>query len=464
MMMPASAARTFARLSALQPSEQPSVLMGEAIVVGGSVAGLLAARVLADHAESVVIIDRDEPAALAGARSGVPQGTQLHGLLPVGLVQLDRWFPGFSEQALAAGACAAPAEIRRSYLDGRRKVDVPGEAETLTGSRPFLEGLIRRRTLELPNVKTITGRALGLVIDGGVTSGVRYEAGGDHGVESADLVVDAMGRSSRLSEWLEEGGWERPPMQRMAVNLNYATAVFRRPEKELELNLVLALHSPAKSADVAGAAFAAIEDDRWIVSIGGYGGNRPGHTSEDLIRRLHEDFPPEFGEVADNEMLGEVKTYRHADSRRRDFHVLKRFPVGLVSVGDAVASFNPIYGQGMSSAALHAACLSMYLRSDPDLSAPAGVFFALQRVVVDAAWSISTSADLALPHVNGPYPRGYGLSSWVSKQIIEASITDVEIARHFNQVTQMLRHPSSLATPGTLLRALRANRRSPVAR
>ncbi|MEU2666843.1 FAD-dependent oxidoreductase [Micromonospora sp. NPDC007220] len=457
--MSLSPARVLAALNAVRPPDQPSPVIGRAVVVGGSVAGLLAARVLSDYAESVVIVDRDDP-HVTGGRPGVPQGSQLHALLPGGFLQLERLFPGFRERAVAQGAIEAPPAARRNYLDGRLKVVVPDDADSLAGTRPLLEGLIREQVLRLPNVKTVTARATGLVCDGGVVTGVHCETGGATGVESGDLVVDAMGRSSRLSEWLEQAGWDRPALRRMTVDLNYATALFRRPEAEPEATVVLALHTARMSSDVAGAAFFAVEDGRWMAMMAGYGANRPGRTADDFVRRLREEFPPEFGEVAANEMLGEVQTYRHADSRRRDFHGLRRLPAGLVSVGDAVASFNPVYGQGMTAAALHAACLSAYLRSGPDLGAPARRFFALQKVVVDVAWSMSTSADLALPHVDGPYPRGYRLSSWASRQIVTATVTDVPTARRFNEVVSMLAHPSSLATPGVLLGALRANRRA----
>ncbi len=457
--MSLSPARVFAALNAVRPSDQASPVMDKAVVVGGSIAGLLAARVLADFAESVVVIDRDD-LHLTGGRPGVPQGTQLHALLPGGFLQLEQMFPGFRDQAVTHGAVEAPPAARRHYFDGRLKVVVPDDADSLAGSRPLLEGLIREQVLRLPNVKTVTARATGLVFDGAVTTGVRYDVGGAPGVESADLVVDAMGRSSRLSDWLEQAGWDRPAMRRMTVHLNYATALFRRREPDPELTVVLALHSPQTSSEVAGAAFFAVEDGRWMAMMAGYGDNHPGRTGEDFVRRLRDQFPPEFGEVAGSEMLGDVQTYHHADSRRRDFHALTRFPAGLVSVGDAVASFNPVYGQGITAAALQAACLSTYLRSKPDLSRPARHFLALQRVVVDAAWSTSTSADLALPHVDGPYPRGYRFSSWVSRQIVTATITDVTTARRFNDVVSMRKHPSSLATPGVILGALRANQRA----
>ncbi|MBQ1024065.1 NAD(P)/FAD-dependent oxidoreductase [Micromonospora sp. C95] len=457
--MSLSPARVFAALNAVRPPDQASPVIGKAVVIGGSIAGMLAARVLSDHAESVVVVDRDDLHA-TGGRPGVPQGTQLHALLPGGFLLLERLFPGFREQAMAQGAIEAPPAARRSYLDGRLKVVVPDDADSLAGSRPLLESLIRQQVLRLPNVKTVTARATGLVFDGEVTSGVRCDVGGSPGVEHADLVVDAMGRSSRLSDWLAEAGWERPALRRMTVNLNYATALFRRHETNPEHAVVLALHSPTASVDVAGAAFFAIEDGRWMAMMAGYGENRPGRTAEDFVRRLREQFPPEFAVVADSELLGDVQTYRHADSRRRDFHAVTRLPAALVSVGDAVASFNPVYGQGITAAALHAACLASYLRSRPDLGLPARHFFALQKIVVDAAWSISTSADLALPHVDGPYPRGHRLSSWVSRQIIAATVTDVSTARRFNDVVSMRKHPGSLSSPKVILGALRANRRA----
>ncbi|MFG2050513.1 FAD-dependent oxidoreductase [Micromonospora sp. NPDC048935] len=456
--MSLSRARVFAELNAVRPPDHPSPVLGRAVVVGGSIAGLLAARVLSDYADSVVIIDRDDP-QVSGARPGVPQGTQLHALLPGGFLQLERLFPGFRDAALARGAVEAPPPARRNYLDGRLRVVVPDDADSLAGSRPLLEGLIRQQVLRLPNVKTVTARATGLVFDGTVVTGVRYDVGGSPGVESGDLVVDAMGRSSKLSAWLEQAGWERPVTRRMTVHLNYATALFHRPDTAEAPTVALALHTPKMSSDVAGAAFFAIEDGRWMAMMAGYGDHRPGSTAEDFVRRLREQFPPEFGEVADQQMLGDVQTYHHADSRRRDFHALRRFPGGLVSVGDAVASFNPVYGQGMTAAALHAACLSTYLRTGPDLTAPARDFLALQKVVVDAAWSTSTSADLALPHVDGPYPRGYRITSWASRQIIAATVTDVAIARRFNEVVSMREHPLTLARPGVLVGALRANRR-----
>jgi 2-polyprenyl-6-methoxyphenol hydroxylase-like FAD-dependent oxidoreductase len=454
-----SPARVFARLSDPNPPAVTPVVLDTAVVLGGSIAGLLAARVLSDHAATVIVIDRDDPGASAEPRPGVPQGSQIHALLPGGLVQLERWFPGFTEQTLAAGACPAPVSVRRTYINGVRKVR-GSQATMLTGSRPFLEAQIRRHTLALPNIKTITARVTGLEFGADAVTGVRYESGSERGLERADFVVDAMGRSSRLSEWLAQAGWQRPAVQRMSVDLNYATALLRREGGDPDINAVVALRSPDRSADVAGAAICQVEGARWMIMMAGYVDHRPGRTADDLVRMCRTEFPPEFGEVAGKEILGDVRPYRHAENLRRDFHALARMPARLVVMGDAVASFNPVYGQGMSSAALHASCLSEYLRSDPDLSRPAREFFALQRVVVDAAWDFSTGADLALPHVDGPYPRGHRLLRWISNQIFTASVIDPELGPRFDEVAYMRKHPSSLATPGTLIRSIMVNLRA----
>ncbi|MDT5041124.1 MAG: hypothetical protein QOE51_2109 [Actinoplanes sp.] len=131
------------------------------------------------------------------------------------------------------------------------------------------------------------------------------------------------------------------------------------------------------------------------------------------------------------------------DSRRRDFHRLDRFPSRVTAAGDAVASFNPVYGQGMTSAMLHASCLSEYLCNDPDLTRPARSYFADVRVIVDAAWQVSTMSDLALPHVEGPYPKGYKAIRWASGLIFKASLRDRAMSQQLDKVTAMLAHPSS---------------------
>jgi 2-polyprenyl-6-methoxyphenol hydroxylase-like FAD-dependent oxidoreductase len=455
--------RAFAKISTPETPSSTAVLLKRAVVLGASIAGLLAARVLSDHAEQVVLIERDASDTGIEPRPGVPQGTQVHALLPAGAVQLERWFPGFAAEAVAAGVVKRPADGSRGqfFINGELRVTTPltKELPVLMSTRPFLESLVRDRTLAIDNITLVTGRADGLVFDGDRVTGARYLPAGatEAAVERADLVVDATGRSSKLGDWLADNGWRRPPMRRMPIKLNYASAMFAYDEQISDVWTVvsqtMADAAIGRVARIGG--FNRVEGNRWIMLIAGYGDDRPSRDPEDYITRCRKDFPEVFGDIAERAtMLGEVVTYHQADSRRRDFHELTRFPAGLVAAGDAVASFNPVYGQGMASAMLHASGLSQYLRSQPSLDRPAMAYFELVRVVVDAAWQFSTSADLDLPHVDGPYPRGYRLIKWFSGQLFTASTTDAVISERLARVTAMLAHPDSLAAPGILLRAL----------
>ena len=160
-------------------------------------------------------------------------------------------------------------------------------------------------------------------------------------------------------------------MTRHITGVNYATLYLRREADPGPYVTSAALITPEAGGDFGAAALAAVEDDRWILTLCGYGDCRPVADVADMLRRCRDELPEEFGRVAANEPLGDVVTYRQADSRRHDYARAGRLPAGLIAVGDAVASFNPIYGQGISAAALHASCLDLFLREGHDLSRPA---------------------------------------------------------------------------------------------
>jgi 2-polyprenyl-6-methoxyphenol hydroxylase-like FAD-dependent oxidoreductase len=462
----------FARVAAATPVVGAAPLLGTAVVLGGSVAGLLAARVLADCAEQVLVIEPDEPTDDPGPRPGVPHGGQAHTLLPAGRVQLDRWFPGFTEHATEAGATLSPAERTVAYLDG-----VPshpaGPGEYLVSSRPFLEQRIRLHTLASANVRLLTGRGTGLRFDGIAVSAVRYVlADGTEQLQPADLVVDAMGRSSRLGDWLERAGWERPPLTRLPGYLDYTTGSFHRGADQPEFACATARFGPAsRPAGIAAATANAVEGRRWMVQLAGHRADAAGGL--DLTARCRVGLPPIFAEAAGGEPLGGIDTYHHADSRRRDFHRLIRVPARLVAVGDAVAADHPGYGHGVSSAALHACCLAEYLRTAPDLTCPARAFFELQRVVADAAWQLSTSDDPdRRPVPDRPITWSTvtwaavadrarrRLDGWVGDQIGAAAARDDLIAGQRAAVRDLLAHPTTLRTPAIALRAVLVNQRA----
>ena len=454
--MPESVISVFDALVTAAPPIHRNILFDTACVIGGSVAGLLAARVLSDYADRVVIIERDDVATGYRTRKGTPHDQQVHTLLPAGQHWIERWLPGFTEEAQDLGAIASTTDTTLMAIDGHRQANSGSkEHMLLLASRPFLESRIRARVLALPNVSLLQARATGLRYRDAAVDGVEYTGDTASGVLDAGFVVDAAGRSSRVSDWVGGSGFQTPRSERLAAPINYATALFERPVRadDLPVAAVLDLFTPGAATEgVAVAAANAVEHDQWLVMLMGYGEDRPGRTME-AFRAICATLPP-LDEFTRGAVTRDVVTYHQQESRRRHFTGLSRYPARLVSVGDAVASFNPVYGQGMSSAALHASCLSEYLAGAPDLTGPATEFFDLQGVVVDAAWAISAGSDAArLDAVTGAeVPEDLARQRLAQQRVIAAGLVDPVVARAFNNVSYMLRHPATLADPALMER------------
>jgi 2-polyprenyl-6-methoxyphenol hydroxylase-like FAD-dependent oxidoreductase len=412
----------------------------------------------------VVIVERDKLSADACERASVPHGFQVHTLLPGGSAQIERWFPGFTAEAVNAGAVLSGPQRSAVFANGRRRV-VVSHPPLLSCSRTFLEGQIRRYTLDRPNVKLISAPATGLIIDDTAVCGVRYAADAGEVAETADLVVDAMGRASRLTDWLEQCGWERPVLNRLKSGINYLTGYFTRRDADPGFGMLVATFSSDPEPDgIAGIAANAIEGNRWMVTVARYGNDQTPLGTEAFVKSCRKYLPPGCTEVVAGDLVSPLTPYYLADSRRREFHCLSRIPARLISVGDAVASFNPLYGQGMSSAALQASCLSAYLNGAPDLAEPAREFFGLQRIVIDAAWAMSTAGDRARLRMQRPpkrQPLKTRTTAWLTNQVLTASMFDPVVAERFVAVTHMRTHPQALATPEVIARAIIANLRHP---
>ncbi|WOX19934.1 hypothetical protein [Streptomyces solicathayae] len=437
--------------------------MRRAIVMGGSFAGLNAAQALSQHVEEVVVLEPDDIGEDGlGERS--PHRTQLHALLAMGHTQIESRFPGITQELVEAGARLGQGRDVQFYVDGVCRPPVDG-IQMLGASRPFLEAAVRRRVLALGNVRLVHGHARGLTFDGERVSGARFsEAGSPHPEQmlDADLVVDAMGRSSRVATWLEEAGRGRVPTDRMRVDLGYATASFTRGD---ELGSTVIAHSapgPASNYQpglTEPGALAAVEGGRWSVVVAGYADQRPTDDVEDFLARMRRCVGPIRTVAQACSMIGKVETFNFRESQRRNYHGCSHLPGGLVVLGDALASVNPVYGQGLTLAALQAHCLDRYLGSGADLHEPATAYFRRASAFVDAAWQLSTTADLAQPHVLGPYPPGYRLMKWAGDKITGASVTDPEINDLFMNVVHMKVPPRQLTSPAVLLRALRVGGR-----
>jgi 2-polyprenyl-6-methoxyphenol hydroxylase-like FAD-dependent oxidoreductase len=431
--------------------------MKTALVLGGSIAGMIAARVLADHADEVWIVEPDLLEDAPAIRRGAPHSGQAHTLLGKGRTVIEQLLPGIVRQMVREGGQlinSGPGSTQW-FLDGRPKIPVRG-GSVVSVSRPFLEWHIRRRVLALPNVALVKGTATGLTITGDRVDGALVRPPGAVGAtrHPATLVVDATGRSSRLGDWLGSRGYPAPPKRRMPLDLGYATCLFHRTRgQRLGGHLaVYSFYTPSK-AHSGPSSMTPVEGDRWLTLVSGYGDRRPGRDLGDFLARCRADPALPLRLLPDTcQPASEVSVHRFPDSVRRDFDRLTRFPAGLVAAGDAVASFNPTYGQGVSTAALHALALGGWLREPGAVDSPAHPYFRRVRAVVDDAWRFSAARDCYLPHVDTPKRLGWRLRRGFDEAVLYATVTDEVVHRTFLEVVNMTAAPGRLRRPGILWR------------
>lgn len=426
-----------------------------AVVIGGSVAGLLAARALADAYERVTVVERDALPAADEHRRAVPQDRHGHVLLVRGMEVLEELLPGICDEMIDAGAPTFAALNDTHFAgQGYEFARVAVGRTAITASRPFFEGHMRRRVLALPNVglrERCEALALTASDDRKHVTGVEVkDADGGEELLEADLVVAASGRSARVPAWLEELGYERPPESALRIDLTYASRVYRLPPGTLTDRIV---GVGARPGLMRAMGLFAQEEDRWILTLGGYGEDRPPTEPAGFERFLASVAPPHaLAALREAEPLGEIATYGFPAHRRRHYERMRRFPAGLVPIGDAICSFNPLYGQGMTVAALEAAALRDCLaRGDRRLRRRYGRAAAK---VVDHAWDMATRADLALPEVQGKRTLATRIATGYVLRLRETAEADGEVTGAFVQVAAMMEEPSYAMRPSVLRRVL----------
>ncbi|HEX8868281.1 MAG TPA: FAD-dependent monooxygenase [Lentzea sp.] len=420
----------------------------KAVVMGGGIAGLVAAHVLSES-HDVVVLERDKLSDEPEYRSGVPQGRHVHGLLVRGGEVLEELFPGLLDELVEAGAFLNDAsEMRMLNAVGWIKTGHTG-LPFLTVSRPLLETAIRHRvTAEIQDGTGVVGLSFsGSVVDGVLT---------DNGKIDADLVVDASGRTSKIAKWLAEAGITTPEPTVVDSRTGYATRLYRVPaETEIPVLMAELLSAPKRPR---GAIMMRIEGGQVMFTAQGAGGDHPPRDEEGY-REFVESLEAPFADLLkDAEPLTPVYLFARTASRRNAFEQVKNWPGGLVALGDSVCAFNPVYGQGMTVAALEA----LELRKLNDFGAASCRRF--QRAVAKqaaGAWSMSSGADLGwtgVTHAPGPVERFQG---WFMAKWFVAITYDPELFKRFFKVIHMMASPASLMNPLLFRRLAKYSRQAP---
>lgn len=426
-----------------------------AVVIGASMAGLCAARVLADGFDDVTILERDPLPDEPLARRGVPQANQPHIMWEAGRATLEDLFPGYSEALLAAGGVLVDGRSDfHTYSEGDYLASGTDNFRLYSATRPVYEHLIRRRVSALDGVHMrAEHQFIDYVIDDGASAveGVLVrDRDAEQTALSAELVVDATGRTSRTPAWLDRHGYTPPLLNELYIDVGYSTTFIDRPVDDHRAFGVL-----AEAPRTRGGVAAPVEDGRWLVNMHGVHGDHPPTDVEGFMHFAASLPTPEITRLLDEYLQVDevISRYRFPANRRYRYENLDRFPDGLLVIGDAIASFNPIYGQGMSVAALEALVLHHTLATDSQ--EPVALrFFARTAAVVDTAWMMAIGADFGYPETEGEKPRGTGFFNWYLSRLFRSAHTDGTLTDAFNRVLSMQQPPTSLLRPRIAWRVL----------
>lgn len=429
-------------------------------------AGLLAARVLADHFEEVTVLERDPIGDdVLGPRKGVPQGRHLHVLLKRGELTLGALFPDLLPALVAGGAVRLDVgrDLRYYHFSGWKRPFESGMVATFM-SRPFLEAAVRRRVFSLPRVRRLDRcEARGLVLSPGGERVVGVRLKPQEGPEQelpADLVVEASGRGSRLPAWLEEAGFGRPVEALIPVQVAYASRVYRLPPGT---HCLYIFGTPPR--DRRFGILAPVEGGRCIVGMGGLLGEEPPTEPEGFLE-FARGLPTDalYRLLREAEPLGDTGLTRFPADQRRYYERMERLPEGLAVVGDALMCFNPIYGQGMTNASVEAVVLGQSLAEQRrrqgrgQLRGLTRRYHAAVARTMHVYWATTTGEDMRYPELAPQRPLLFPLTSWYLSRVHRACMVDTLVYERFLRIVHMLEGPEPLLAPRMAWRVLRAAR------
>ncbi|QIK11093.1 FAD-binding protein [Streptomyces sp. ID38640] len=435
---------------------------------------MLAVTALIGHVDTVTVIERDRYPEGRAFRKGVPQARHLHILLSGGSLALEELLPGTVAALGEAGA-------RRLYLSRDLLTRTPTGWQrrfderrhlTLSVTRPVLDSVVRERVLRAvagsaTRVEVLEAtEATGLTGDAGRVTGVRVRSrDGAPGGRSerelpAALVVDASGRGSRAPQWFTELGRSAPQEETVDAGIAYATRMYRPKDPATAPDA--GVNVPGWPECPRGAAYVPVEDGKWLLTLSGVRGHHPPTDAAEFTAFSATIGDPYVHELLDRaEPLSPVHGFRDTCNRRRHFERPGALPKGFLVLGDAGCTFNPVYGQGMSVAALGALAVRTTLADGGGLRP--GITAEAQRAVarsVEPAWLAAVGADR--PYASPEDTKagvGERLSTWYIDRLSARAAIDPVVGEAFRAVFSLTAPPTRLVAPQIFLRTVFLPRR-----
>ncbi|MFD9904009.1 NAD(P)/FAD-dependent oxidoreductase [Streptomyces sp. NPDC059063] len=444
---------------------------GRAVVVGGGYAGLVTARALADHFTEVLVLERDPVRPDTGVHPHVPQGYHAHALLARGGDALEGLFPGLRAELADLGAPVFDYGERINFLlpTGYAPPDPVG-VPIQTFTRDELERRLRQRVAALPSVRMLPATHCETVAASapGRLDRVHYRAAdATDTTEStetteiteitADLVVDASGRATSVDRWLTDAGLPASDTAVVKAKITYTSACYERPPQDRQ-DFDIAYQMTFAPGVPRGGVVLAVEHHRWMCSLFGFDQHVPPTDDEGYLGFAHTLDNPRLAEqIKCGTRQGEIHRYTNPGNEWRLHHKNPRWPERLIALGDAVCVFNPVYGQGLTVAALEAELLDRLLRRRrADASGLDGLSRAYQRAaarLIKVPWTMATSSDLMW--APGKKPRSARFAHWYNQQVFALAVHDPGVWARFVQVLNMMAPPSLLLRPSVLAKVAR---------
>jgi 2-polyprenyl-6-methoxyphenol hydroxylase-like FAD-dependent oxidoreductase len=435
-----------------------------AIVIGGGFAGLAAGRVLSEFCDSVTVIDRDRFPDGIEDRAGVPQARHVHGLLVRGLYEYERLFPGFERLAIERGATFH--DHTNDFVVLRPQGWQPryrSRLKFLSASRELIESCVRDQFRKMPNVElrdriAVTGLSIARE-SGPRCAGVMVPASARAGAEvlDADLVIDASGSVSRAPKWLEAAGIQPPNETVVDPLAGYSSRWFQGPSPQAwpdQWWWWAGAYIRRRPDALVEANFQLKEHNRWHLTLSGFNRRYPPTHEREFMAVLPTLRSPIIAEMVRlMEPISPVYANRAIRNRWRHYERWNQSLPGFVAIGDAFVTYNPVYAQGMTAAALAAeslrACLIRHGLGSRELPR---AFFKAQAAIQHDPWMLSAGVDLRFPFTVGDRPVSIRLFNHYLDAIGVAARDYPLVRRRLVEVAQLIRPLSDFYDPGVMAR------------